>query len=230
VRLSPLAILILSVTMQLDAAQTAVPLSPNELFTKASAPVFVVVVADEHGKPIALGSAVAIGPDELVTNKHVVSDGSKYWVRQGDKTWSATASAISPEEDLCILKVEGLNVDVRPAIRSVDTLVIGERAYAIGAPEGFELSISEGLISGIRKESFGFVIQTTAAISHGSSGGGVFDSKGNLIGITTFTLDNAQQLNFAMPAEDIKGLQQQSQKVTAAAWTALGDEIMKGRG
>jgi len=109
------------------AAQGPVPLSPNELFTRVSAAVFVVVVADEPGKPIALGSAGATGPDELVTNKHVVSEGSSYSVRQGDKTWSATASAISPEEDLCILKVEGLNVDARPAIRALGTLVIGER-------------------------------------------------------------------------------------------------------
>jgi tetratricopeptide (TPR) repeat protein len=69
-----------------------------------------------------------------------------------------------------------------------------------------------------------------AAISHGSSGGGLFDSNGNLIGITTFTIENSQQLNFAMPAEDIAGLQRQPKEVTAAAWTAIGDQTMDEAG
>lgn len=73
--------------------------------------------------------------------------------------------------------------------------------YAIGAPQGLELSLSEGLISGFRTFDGTRMIQTTAAISRGSSGGGLFDDRGNLIGITTMYMDEGQALNFAIPAE-----------------------------
>jgi len=78
--------------------------------------------------------------------------------------------------------------------------------YAIGAPQGLELTLSEGLISGLRKleedlprHKVRNVIQTTAAISPGSSGGGLFDARGQLVGITTFLLTAGQSLNFAIP-------------------------------
>ncbi|MGH9440374.1 MAG: trypsin-like peptidase domain-containing protein, partial [Terriglobia bacterium] len=81
------------------------------------------------------------------------------------------------------------------------TLAVGEKVYAIGAPEGLELTISEGLISGLRDFDKERVIQTSAAISPGSSGGGLFDAEGRLVGITTFYLKGGQSLNFALPAE-----------------------------
>jgi S1-C subfamily serine protease len=64
-----------------------------------------------------------------------------------------------------------------------------------------ELTLSEGLISGIRSFNDGPAIQTSAAISHGSSGGGLFDEYGQLVGITTSFLAEGQSLNFALPAE-----------------------------
>jgi S1-C subfamily serine protease len=90
-----------------------------------------------------------------------------------------------PERDLVQLRVSGLKappVEIRPS----KTLQTGERVYAIGAPEGFELTLSEGLISSLRRLEGAQIIQTTAPISSGSSGGGLFDAQGRLIGITTF--------------------------------------------
>jgi tetratricopeptide (TPR) repeat protein len=84
---------------------------------------------------------------------------------------------------------------------------MGERVYAIGAPAGLELTLSEGLVSGLRRYSEVYVIQTTAPVSHGSSGGGLFDSRGQLIGITTYILKEGQNLNFAMPTEWVQALE-----------------------
>jgi tetratricopeptide (TPR) repeat protein len=123
-------------------------------------------------------------------------------VRQGDKSWPAKIEQIDLHADLTRLRVSGLKVrgvDLRPS----SSLDVGERVYSIGSPEGLELSISEGLISGLRELDDERVIQTTAAISHGSSGGGLFDSQGNLVGITTFMFTGGQNLNFAVPAEAI---------------------------
>jgi S1-C subfamily serine protease/Flp pilus assembly protein TadD len=80
-------------------------------------------------------------------------------------------------------------------------LKVGEPVYAVGAPEGLELSLSEGIISQLRGGGSYPIIQTTAAISPGSSGGGLFNSKGELVGITTFYLKESQGLNFALPVE-----------------------------
>jgi len=73
--------------------------------------------------------------------------------------------------------------------------------YAVGAPEGLEMTLSEGLISGFRDFRGQRVVQTSAPISHGSSGGGLFDEVGGLVGITTFMLGAGQNLNFAILAE-----------------------------
>ena len=90
--------------------------------------------------------------------------------------------------------------------RSSSSLAVGERVYAIGAPEGLELTLSEGVISGLRESGGGCVIQTSAAISPGSSVGGLSDTEGRLIGITTFSLKEGQNLNFALPTEWVQTL------------------------
>jgi tetratricopeptide (TPR) repeat protein len=83
---------------------------------------------------------------------------------------------------------------------------VGQRVYAIGAPKGLELTMSDGIISSLRELDSGRYIQTTAPISPGSSGGGLFDEEGRLIGLPTLYLDKGQQLNFALPVEWVKDL------------------------
>jgi S1-C subfamily serine protease len=78
---------------------------------------------------------------------------------------------------------------------------VGDPVYAVGAPQGLELSLSEGIISQLRGGGPHPIIQTTVAISPGSSGGGLFNAKGELVGITTFYLKDGQSLNFALPVE-----------------------------
>jgi S1-C subfamily serine protease len=102
---------------------------------------------------------------------------------------------VDPDRDLARLSVAGL-VAQAVAMRSSATLEQGERVYALGAPRGFELTLSEGLISALREAPDARMVQTSAAISPGSSGGGLFDDRGRLIGITTLLLEKSQNLNF----------------------------------
>src|SRR5439155_9860037 len=88
-------------------------------------------------------------------------------------------------------------------VRAFGDLAVGEHVFAIGAPRGLERTLSEGLLSGLRHQPGRNLVQTSAAISPGSSGGGLFDERGNLIGITTMQLIGvAQNLNFAVAAGD----------------------------
>jgi len=154
----------------------------------------------------ALGSAVAITDSLLLTNCHVVQGAKTIVV--GDEKQDARAKIVKadPKTDRCVLEV--LNTKLNPigGVRAHNELKVGERAYTVGAPEGFESTLGEGLVSGLREEKGLHYVQTTAPISPGSSGGGLFDAQGNLIGITTLIYVGedkvAQSLNFAIAAEE----------------------------
>jgi len=164
--------------------------------------VVIVEALSGEGSVAAFGSGVVVDSDRVVTNNHVVQEGSSFRVRHGARTWLATIIRVDSDHDLSLLKAEGLDAPAVP-MRDSSGLAVGERVYAIGAPEGLELTLSEGLISALRGYREGRLIQTSAAISRGSSGGGLFDSQGKLVGITTFYIKEGQNLNFAIPAESV---------------------------
>jgi tetratricopeptide (TPR) repeat protein len=173
----------------------AVAKTAAEVFEKASQSVVVVKIQDDKGKDIALGSGVVLPGGDVATNCHVIDNAVGITVYQGKK-----APAIS--------------------IGSTKTLKVGSRVYAIGAPEGLTLTLSEGIISSLRSVEGGQYLQITAPISHGSSGGGLFDEEGRLIGLTTFYIADGQQLNFAVPIEWIGELSQRHNKDMKTAETS----------
>lgn len=87
-------------------------------------------------------------------------------------------------------------------VRPYADIKVGERAFTIGTPRGLELTLAEGLVSSKRNSDGVRFIQTSAPILPGSSGGGLFDAQGSLLGITTFLVKDAQNLNFAIAAEE----------------------------
>ena len=125
-------------------------------------------------------------------------------VHQG-KEYLATLQHYDWDRDVCTLSVSGFRAPV-VVIGDTNHLKIGAQVYAIGAPQGLELTLTEGIISSLRKVEGGHYIQTTAAISPGSSGGGLFDEQGHLLGLTSFYIAESQSLNFAVPIEWIKEL------------------------
>ena len=84
---------------------------------------------------------------------------------------------------------------------SVKNLAVGQPAYIISAPQGLSLTFTAGIISALRPVLGSVLIQTDAAVSPGSSGGGLFDRAGRLIGMPCFQLQEGQQLNFALPVD-----------------------------
>jgi hypothetical protein len=175
-------------------------LSPIQLF-KILAPAIFVVNATKPSGDAFQGSAVAVSSTELLTNCHVVTDSASITLEQKGSVTKATLVSADVEADRCVIRSD-LPLQVHVPIRPYDSLQVGEKVYSIGAPAGLELTISDGLLSGKRSLSNRRLVQTTAAISPGSSGGGLFDETGNLIGITTFHLKDSENLNFAISAED----------------------------
>ena len=193
------SLLLLGVTF-LFVATSANGLSPQEVFEKTSQSIFIIHATDDQGKVTSQGSGVLVGKDTVVTNCHVVTGARRVSALRQGRAFGASVLTADTERDLCILNVTGAG---EPTIKVVGTLETktGQRVYAIGAPLGLELTISEGLVSSLRQARAGFILQTSAAISPGSSGGGLFDENGDLLGITTFQLVSGQNLNFAIPGE-----------------------------
>jgi serine protease Do len=151
---------------------------------------------------ISQGSGVAVSEDTLLTNCHVLEGQNEFYLMKQELVIDAILTFADVSSDRCMLFTPNHKLIPIKGIRPLSTLKIGEPAYTIGSPQGLENTLGQGLISGIRNEMGMSLIQTTAEISPGSSGGGLFDQKGNLIGITRFLLKESQGLNFAISAAD----------------------------
>lgn len=171
----------------------------STLFARVADSV-VVVVRDGPGDDDSQGSGIVVGAGRVITNGHVVGQARQVKVFFGGREWPARVVYRDPTRDLAELKVDGL--PATPAALRPQVPAVGERVYAVGAPQGLELTLSEGLVSSLRSVDDGSapLIQTSAPISPGSSGGGLFDEAGRLVGWTTFQLAEGQNLNFAVPA------------------------------
>ena len=203
----------LTAGMLVASAGTAGAKSAAEVFAEVAPSVVVVLALDDNGETVAQGSGVVVGKNEVATNCHVIENANSIAVRQaadsgGGETYrmDSRISARDGERDLCLLFVGELSEPPAAPVAAMGAakgLTVGEDVYAIGAPKGLELSLSRGVVSqlrGVHGKRAAPLVQTDAAISPGSSGGGLFNADGELVGITTFKW-RGESLNFAIPAE-----------------------------
>lgn len=192
-------------------AGPAQALTPAEVFAQVSPSVWRVQTLDGYGLMLSQGSAVVIAPGQLVTNCHVLAKARRVQLRRDDQAKPLPAKLVKwdVQRDLCQLDAPGLEA---PAVTLAPTaqVAVGQAAYAIGHPRGLDLTMSAGLVSSFRRNAASqlVLIQTSAAISGGSSGGGLFNEQGHLLGLTTIAsvTGDAQNLNFAIPADWINDL------------------------
>jgi S1-C subfamily serine protease len=170
------------------------------VFEKVASSIVVVLSGDRQG------SGVLVSRGIVVTNDHVLGpiDSSDspppVIVQAARRSPVLEVIARDPAHDICWLLVDP-RIGRAATLASPSSIRIGEHVFAIGAPEGLELTISEGLVSSLRSWKDAFAIQTSAAISHGSSGGGLFDQQAHLVGITSYIWDEGESLNFAIPSQ-----------------------------
>ena len=198
----------------------------SEIFDTVSSSVVVIRTYDAKGNDQGLGSGVVLASDVIATNCHVIKDVAKIQVVYKGKQYLATLQYTDWDRDVCTLTVSGINA---PAVvkGSTSRLKVGARVYAIGAPQGLELTLSEGIISSLREVDGGQYLQISAPISPGSSGGGLFDEEGRLIGLPTFYMAEGQQLNFAVPVEWITELPERHKKISEVAQTTYIEWVNK---
>jgi len=184
------------------AAQTGTSLDAATLFKRCSPSVVTIET------PEALGSGVIIDAGGLiVTNLHVIRGASEARISLADgRTFDAPlVISVDDKRDLAVLKINASGLTAL-TLGDPDAMAIGHVVYAIGAPKGLDRTLSQGLLSGVRMRDDYRVLQISAAISGGSSGGALLNDRGELVGITTFQLKDSQNLNFAVPVTYVKPL------------------------
>lgn len=203
------------------AAGGAQGLDAEQVFAKVSPSIWRVSTYDVDNLPLGQGSAVVVGPGVAVTNCHVLAKARRVALRRDKVSLDARLQLWDPKRDVCQLHAPGLDA---PAVAIADSaqVAVGQPVYAIGNPRGLDLTLSAGLVSSLRRNPAGelVLIQTSAAISRGSSGGGLFDDRGALIGLTTLAVRDAQNLNFAIPSNWVRELPARHALAAAAAASA----------
>ena len=164
----------------------------------------VKVMADQGHGSFRQGSGVVVGPGLVATNAHVTAGAVTVSVSSGSQTWLVQSRKDDLHRDLSVLMVPGLplpGVSMAPGAPTV-----GQPVTAIGFPSGQGPKPSIGKITGLWVYLGAEVLQSNAITAPGSSGGGLFDECGRLLGLTTFIFTNSATIHFSMPVRWIRDL------------------------
>lgn len=177
------------------------------LVASARGTVVLLKTFDRQGTALGLGSGFRISGGRFVTNAHVVAGASR--VEIFDDTGALlgiarSADMLSTTVDLAILPSVGPQAPYLSLSRM--SPAVGEQVIVIGAPEGLTNTVSDGIVSAQRKIGTRQLLQISAPISPGSSGGPVLNSHGEVVGVSVSILREGQNLNFAVPVSDVIAL------------------------
>ena len=202
-----------------SAPAHATAAASEALYEQLSRQVVLIETKDRFGRPLGQGSGLVLGPSlgqvdtgsfdarysnansngvDILSNFHVIAFAGEINVqtKNGAKILAAVVYGDS-DRDVAILRTVRALFDARP-VSFAGSFKVGQKVYALGSPKGLGWTFSDGIISGLRNNKESRFIQTTAPISPGSSGGGLFNEQGALIGMTTLQMVEGQNLNFAL--------------------------------
>jgi hypothetical protein len=183
-------------------------MSAKEVYAKTADEVVTIecwnnnYIRTKQGSGIVLGRMSDKHGVDILTNYHVVNGSSlvRTTTRKGD-TFNANVLYFDAPTDTALIRVAKSDYQ-SASVRTAREISVGDIVYALGAPKGLGWTITSGIISGIRSDRGVKLVQTNASISSGSSGGGLFSESGELIGMTSFYLREAQNLNFAVAVSE----------------------------
>lgn len=191
---------------------------------------------DQRDTPVhGQGSGFIINPDGVIlTNAHVVRDAREVTVKLTDRReFRAKVLGTDPKTDVAVLKIEARNLPTVP-LGSARDLKVGEWVLAIGSPFGFDNSVTAGVVSakGRSLPDDGFVpfIQTDVAVNPGNSGGPLFNSRGEVVGINSQIYSRTggyQGLSFAIPIDLVTKVKDQIVATGKASHARLGVAIQE---
>jgi hypothetical protein len=201
-----IALFLQSVCLREAAAQDK---SASDIYKQVGPSVVLIQTYGEDGSISGSGSGFIVTKDgRILTNFHVIVHSKKATVRlaNGDAYDNVNVLNVDKRKDIAFLKIDAVNL-VPLKLGQSASVQIGDKLYTVGNPLGvFQNTLSEGLLSGIRQMDGYKMFQLSAPISHGSSGSPVFSASGEVIGIVDATIDEGQNLNFAIPIDYAAGM------------------------
>ncbi|MEN8260474.1 MAG: trypsin-like peptidase domain-containing protein [Pseudomonadota bacterium] len=179
------------------------------LFNASNANVVVKISAHGDKGKIYYGSGVVIGPNEVVTNCHVTRNARAITVSKGYLRHRVRQQQADIKHDLCLLRTTGMSLPTATIAESASPLQLGEPVTVYGYPGGVGITFFNGSIEALYPYEGGRIIETTASIGLGTSGGGVFDATGRLIGIATFVPSRQRGRYYAVATDWFDALRKQ---------------------
>lgn len=190
-----------------NSSYSANILSSEEVYALAELCVGEITIYNKSGTAIALGTVFVYSSDgKLITNYHVIEGAYSAKVTLNEQSYTVNSIlAYDKDIDLAVLKISASNL-YTPIIQT-EGIKGGSKVYAVGSSEGYTLSFSTGVIASPSRTFSGVeYIQHEAAISHGNSGGPLFNQYGEVIGINTLSNIDGQNLNFAISCNELDNL------------------------
>lgn len=178
-------------------------LTPEKLYQKVLPSVMTLEVEAQSGERFVGSAVLALADDIALTAWHVVADARSVWAVFANGQRVRVIGCIDHDRlrDVALLKLEK-RLPHRKAALCLELQAVAARAYVIGAPKGYDFSISDGLISQIRSVNGVVQYQLSCPISPGNSGSPILNHRGEVVGIASWTKADAQNLNFAIPAAE----------------------------
>lgn len=228
--LASIALEVLGACAQCLSAQ---PKSARQIAQEAFPSVVLIATLDTHSQPVSLGSGFVLKNGLIVTNHHVISGASSGYTKLVGRSMKYEIGGIAGADvahDLVILSVNRLTAPALP-IGDSEQVATGDEVYAVGNPEGLEGTFSQGIVSAVRQLGQDKMLQITAPISPGSSGGPILNSTGRIIGVAVATFTGGQNLNLAIPASYLIALlariSSEVQPLSRAAAKTEGHSILE---
>jgi S1-C subfamily serine protease len=154
---------------------------------------------------VSLGSGVVVAPGRIATNCHVTQKAKMVVINKGGQQIKASTQRADVERDLCLLDAPQLQLPVA-SLGHASSLKVGETLYLYGYPRAIGMSFAQGHVQSLHAFKNSLVIETSAELTEGASGGGIFDDSGKLVGLATFFSAGHSGHNYAIPADWIAAL------------------------
>src|SRR4051794_36761937 len=182
------------------AAQGAV--TPRQIAARAHAALLMIRALDANGDTLGLGTGFLVSADgKFVTNYHVIQEAARLSVKllDGAEYREVSLVAADPASDLALMQIPGASGLPAMPMGSDAQMEVGDRVFVMGNPLGMGGTFTDGMVSGKRPLEGVAMLQISAPISPGSSGGPVMNERGEVIGVATMMVMGGQNLNMAVP-------------------------------
>jgi serine protease Do len=213
---------VLAAALLAPSASQSQGLKPEEIYARLLPSVMTLKVVNTKGDPFTGSGFLALGEGLAVTSWHVVFDAQEVTALFADGKKVEVIGLVDRDEsrDLALVRLKSSGHPLARLASSAPR--VGARAYVIGAPKGFAFSITDGLVSQIQTIDGFPQYQISCPISTGNSGGPLVNESGEVVGVASWSKIDAQNLNFAVPSEQISRLNPQKPVLT---WKSLATRV-----